>query len=636
MGLGFRAHMSGIAGIYHLQTAKPVDPARLRLMLNAMPHRGQGGAAEWTASGVGLGAIAPLDDPDGPAQPLSSDDDVATIVFDGILFNAAVLRAELDDLGHRLPRGNDAELVLAAWRQWGAEALPRLEGLFAFAIHDHARGALFLARDRLGARPLHMALLSDGALIFASELKALLKHPLLPRQPNLTAAEDFLALGYVPDDNCLIAGVEKLAAGHYWLLQRGEAPTQPTLWWQADFSRRVLAREGEAADYLAYLLRTVVRDYSQAEAPNGLFLSGGLDSSALLALMAETSPRGVATTTLRAAQRDADEDDIARATANRFAAEHLSVASPSVTAEWVDALADAFDEPCADLDVPWLMGLAGEGRFASALVGHGADEIFAGSRRMIFHNQEEILRRRIPAFVRRLVIGPLSRAMPQWDWAPATGKTRIRLSSISQSGTQAYARAVARTGPAARVKILNNTAVRALGHHIGEGRYWRAMAGAPAREPLDRAQFADWKIALPGHVLMKLDRVGVATGTTLLAPFADRRIAEFMMSLPASMRVKKDIGKQVLRRAMRLHLPKGRLEQERVPWEAPVSLWFRSSLADEARRLAVSGTLSHTGWFDMAEIGTIVAAHQGGRADHGRLIWQLLLLEKSLSRLFDI
>lgn len=630
--------MSGIAGIYHLQTAKPVDPARLRLMANGMSHRGRGGAAEWTAAGVGLSAIGTHGEQDGPTQPLISDDEAATIVYDGILLNSAVLRSSLLEFGHRLVRGDQAELVLAAWRQWGVDCLPKIEGYFAFAIHDHKRGALFLARDRMGARPLHMALLSDGALAFASELGALIRHPLLQRQPNLTAAEDYLALGYVPDDNCLIAGVEKLAAGHYLLVQRGKPVDGPVRWWTPDFSRRVRANEAEASEYLRYLLRTVVREHHAAAPSTGLMLSGGMDSGALLAIMASDQKNAVRAATLRASSPEDDESEAARMLAHRFAASFESYAAPSPSVEQLDHIANIFDEPCADLDVLWLMHLAGEAgqHMDAALLGHGADVIFAGSRRMIYHHGEEKWRGRIPNMMRRSLLGPLSRALPTWDWAPKSARWRLKLSSLSQSGTQAYARAIAYTGPARRVKIFNDAAVRALGHHIGEGRYWREMAGARAREPLDRAQYADWKIAISGDMLMKLDRIGAHQNIALMAPYLDHRIAEFVMALPAHMRVRKKEGKVILRRAVARQLPKSLLDQPRQHWRAPVSVLLRAGLADEARRLAGSATLSHTGWFDMVQIRNLVDAHAQGKADHGALIWQLILMEKALARLFNI
>lgn len=638
--------MCGIAGIYHLQTAKPVDPARLRVMLHAMPYRGDH-HGEWTSAGVGLGIVSHEDDAaaaqmgDGPAiaqplpaQPLSSDDEAATIIFDGILFNASELRAELDGRGHRFLARSDAELVLAAWRQWGVDALARLNGLFALAIHDHSRGCVFLARDRMGARPLHYAPLSDGSVAFASELKALLRHPLLGREANLTAVEDYLALGYVPDDNCLVAGVHKLAAGHYMLLQRGDPSAAPICWWRPDFSRRVKASEKEAAEYLAYLLRVVVRDYASVQPMTGLYLSGGMDSGGLAAVMAESSKRAIKSMTIGSGEREWDERAAARSLAHRFAGDHHDMAAPSATLAMVDDIADRFDEPCSDLDIPILMALGRDSLplFSAALVGHGADEIFAGTRRMMFHHQEERLRESLPSFVRRGVLGPLARALPRWDWAPSSARLRARMTSLGQSGTQAYARAVARTGPARRVRVFHDGVVRALGHHIGEGRYWRAMASAKCREPLDRAQFAEWQIALPGQMMTKLDRLGGADQPMILAPFMDYRLAEFVASLPASMRVGKLGGKHVLKQALGKYLPKAVLEQPRIKPEIPVSLWFRGSWASKAQRLATSEIMSRTGWFDMAEIGTMVAAHQAGSEDHGHLLWQLLLLERALGR----
>ncbi len=291
--------MCGIAGIYHLETAKPVDPARLRAMLHPMSHRGPDGSGEWTAPGVGLGHLRlSIIDIEGSPQPMASDDEAVTISFNGEIYNFRQLRAELEDRGHRFRTSGDTEVILAAWRQWGPDCLSRLNGMFAFAIHDHQRGCLFLARDRLGVKPLHFARLSDGSIAFASELKGLLRHPLLRREANLSAVEDFLALGYVPDDNCIMAGVSKLGAGHYLLLERGKPFPGPTCWWSPDFSNRIRASEGEAAEHLVHLMRAAVTDRMVADVPLGAFLSGGVDSSAVVALMAEASAKAVKTCTI--------------------------------------------------------------------------------------------------------------------------------------------------------------------------------------------------------------------------------------------------------------------------------------------------------------------------------------------------
>lgn len=631
--------MCGIAGIYHLETAKPVDPARLRAMLHPMSHRGPDGSGEWTAPGVGLGHLRlSIIDIEGSPQPMASDDEAVTISFNGEIYNFRQLRAELGDRGHRFRTSGDTEVILAAWRQWGPDCLSRLNGMFAFAIHDHQRGCLFLARDRLGVKPLHFARLSDGSIAFASELKGLLRHPLLRREANLSAVEDFLALGYVPDDNCIVAGVSKLGAGHYLLLERGKPFPAPTCWWSPDFSNRIRASESEAAEHLVHLMRAAVTDRMVADVPLGAFLSGGVDSSAVVALMAEASAKAVKTCTIGFDQAALDETAYAATIADRFATDHRTRTVAAADFALVDRIADMFDEPFADasaLPTYRVCELARE-EVTVALSGDGADEAFAGYRRLVFHHQEERLRSLIPAVLRRNLLGPLARVWPQMDWAPRPLRARATLASLSKSGAEGYAEAVGVTGADQRARLFNDAAIRALGDHVAETRYWQAMAEAPARERLDRAQYADLKIWLPGDILTKTDRMSMAVSLEAREPLLDYRLVEFAASLPAAMRVKGGTGKAILKQAMERYLPHDILYRPKMGFVTPVSHWFRGALTEQARALAHSGTLARTGWFDMAEIERVVAAHQSGRRDHGRLIWQFFMLEKSLAKLFGI
>ena len=631
--------MCGIAGIYHLETAKPVDPARLRAMLQPMQHRGPDGAGEWTAPGVGLAHLRlSIIDIEGSPQPMASDDEAVTLTYNGEIYNFRELRAELEDRGHRFRTSGDTEVIIAAWRQWGPDCLSRLNGMFAFAIHDHQRGCLFLARDRLGVKPLHFVRLSDGSVAFASELKGLLRNPLLRQEANLTAIEDFLAFGYVPDDNCIVAGVEKLPAGHYMMLERGKPVPAPTRWWAPDFSRRIRASEGEAAEHLVHLMRAAVTDRMVADVPLGAFLSGGVDSSAVVALMAEASPKAVKTCTIGFDQAALDETAYARAIAERFATDHRTrTVSPGDFA-LVDKIADMFDEPFADasaLPTYRVCELARE-EVTVALSGDGADEAFAGYRRLVFQHQEERLRGLIPGFLRRGLLGPLSHVWPQMDWAPRPLRARATLASLSKSGAEGYAEAVGVTGQAQRSRLFNDAAHHALGDHVAEARYWKAMAEAPAREPLDRAQYADLMIWLPGDILTKTDRMSMAVSLEAREPLLDYRLVEFAASLPSSMRVKRGTGKAIMKQAMERYLPHDILYRPKMGFVTPVSAWFRGPLVEQAKALATSSTLARSGWFDMAEIERIVAAHQSGRRDHGRLIWQFFMLEKSLAKLFGI
>jgi asparagine synthase (glutamine-hydrolysing) len=271
-----------------------------------------------------------------------------------------------------------------------------------------------------------------------------------------------------------------------------------------------------------------------------------------------------------------------------------------------------------------------------ALSGDGADEAFAGYRRLVFHHQEERLRSLIPAVLRRNLLGPLARVWPQMEWAPRPLRARATLASLSKSGAEGYAEAVGVTGPDQRARLFNDAAIRALGDHVAETRYWQAMAEAPARERLDRAQYADLKIWLPGDILTKTDRMSMAVSLEAREPLLDYRLVEFAASLPAAMRVKGGTGKAILKQAMERYLPQDILYRPKMGFVTPVSHWFRGALTEQARALAHSGTLARTGWFDMAEIERVVAAHQSGRRDHGRLIWQFFMLEKSLTKLFGI
>lgn len=288
--------MCGIAGIFHAETPKPVDPARVERMCDALAHRGPDGAGVWTDHGVGLGhRRLSIIDVAGSPQPMHSADSRAVIVFNGEIYNFRELRRELEQAGFNFRTSGDTEVILAAWQRWGPDCLARLDGMFAFALYDRDKRQLFLARDRFGVKPLFMAHLSDGSLAFASELKGLLAHPQLRRRVNPQAIEAYMTWGYVPDTHSILAGVEKLPAGHFLLLEQGRAPGRPQRWWDIDFTQRERGSEADLSAQLVHLLRGAVQSRMVADVPLGAFLSGGVDSSGVVALMSEASAAPVQT-----------------------------------------------------------------------------------------------------------------------------------------------------------------------------------------------------------------------------------------------------------------------------------------------------------------------------------------------------
>lgn len=631
--------MCGIAGIFHLETAKPVDPARVRLMTDSMVHRGPDGSGVWTGPGVGLGhrrlAIIDLS---GGAQPMLTPDEALAVTFNGEIYNFAAVREELASKGHVFRTHSDTEVILHAWRQWGPECVRRFDGMFAFGLYDEREQSLWLVRDRLGVKPLHYATLSDGSLIFASELKGLLAHPLLRKEADIRAVEDFLALGYVPDDACIVKGVRKLGAGEALLLRRGKPLPRPSRYWDVSFADRTKGKPAELEEELVALMRAAVRSRMVADVPLGAFLSGGVDSSAVVALMAEASRRAVKTCTIGFDVKALDETGHAERVARRFATDHRTrIVSPD-DYPLIDTLARHFDEPFADasaLPTYRVCELARE-TVTVALSGDGADEAFAGYRRHRFQHVEERLRAFLPHSLRASLLGGLGRFYPKADWAPRPLRAKATLLNLARSGEEGYAASVGVTGESMRARLFTGDARAALQGHRAEDRYVRAMRDAPAREPLDRAQYADIKIWLPGDILTKTDRMSMAVSLEAREPLLDHRLVEFAARLPVSMRLRGGRGKYLMKKAMEAYLPPDILYRPKMGFVTPISDWFRGPLAGEAATIAGGSALARTGWFDGKTIAKAVADHKSGLADHGRLLWQLVMLDRSLGGLFGL
>lgn len=629
--------MCGIAGLFHLETAKPVAEARVRAMADAQAHRGPDGSGVWTAPGVGLGhRRLSIIDVAGSPQPMPAADGQLTIIFNGEIYNFQELREELKRLGHIFTTSGDTEVILHGYRQWGPQVLPRLNGMFAFAIYDARTQQLFLARDRFGVKPLHYMMLADGSVAFSSELKGLLANPAVRREPDVRAVEDYMAFGYVPDDACIVAGVQKLPAGSFLMLSRGKPLPQPSIWWDLDFSQRTSASIGSLQEELRHLLHDAVASRMVADVPLGAFLSGGVDSSTVVAFMAEISAKPVETCSIGFDVGALDETQFADRVAARFGTHHRkrTVASDDFAA--MNILADAFDEPFADASAlpTWRVCQLARETVTVALSGDGADEAFAGYRRHKFQHAEERMRGLLPAGLRHGVFGALGRHYPKADWAPRFLRAKTTFQSLARGGGEAYARSVGVTLPEQRSSLFTGAFQRSLSGHRAEDRYITAMANAPAREALDRAQYADMKIWLPGDILTKVDRTSMNVSLEAREPLLDYKLVEFAARLPVSLRLSGGEGKWLLKKTMEGHLPDDILYRQKMGFVTPISAWFKGPLAEEAADLATSSTLAETGWFDAAIIAKAARDHKSGLADNGRLLWQLVMLEKSVKRVF--
>ncbi len=630
--------MCGIAGYFDMGDGRPISEPQLRAMTDAIAHRGPDGSDVFIADGVGLGhrRLAIIDLVTGD-QPMRSADGAVTLIFNGEIYNFMEVRRELESLGHRFRTSSDTEVILESWLRWGERCVDRLRGMFAFVIHDAREQSMFLARDRLGVKPLHYALLPSGSLIFASELKGLLACAGLPRTLDPTAIEDYFAYGYIPDPKCILAGVKKLPAGHTLTLRRGRPVPEPSRYWDIDFTTRHKGKADDLAADLLERMREAVRLRMIADVPLGAFLSGGVDSSSVVALMAEASELPVKTCSIGFDVARYDETEYAERIARRFATDHHSRIVSADDFGLIDKLSDAYDEPFADssaLPTFRVCALARE-TVKVALSGDGADEVLAGYRRHRLHRNEERMRGLLPGGVRERLFGPLGRAYPKLDWAPRAFRAKTTLTALGMSAGEAYFNSIAALPDRLRGQLFSADFRRDLQGYWAGSLYVDTMRDAPARDTLGQAQYADIKHWLPGDILTKTDRASMAVSLEAREPLLDHKLVEWEAGLPPDMRIRGGQGKWLMKKAMEPYLPHDILYRPKMGFSVPLADWFRGPLAERASALADNSAALSTGWFDRAFLRRAVDEHRSGRSDNSRLLWQLLMLDQSLSRVLD-
>ena len=507
--------MCGIVGLFQPFLAEPPTLGPVRRMAEAVRHRGPDGDGFHAEPHVAFGhRRLTIVDLAGGAQPMATEDGRVTVVFNGEIFNHEALRAELEAAGHRFRTRSDTEAILHGWCAWGPGVAARLRGQFAFALWDRHRGELLLARDPLGEKPLHYALLPDGGFAFASEIAGLLALPEVPRRLDPLAAEDFLALGYIPDPQTIYAGIRRLPAAHLLLLHRGEPPrSAPQRYWRAPTASA--AAPADAPAELARRLDRAVRAQLMADVPLGAFLSGGVDSGAVVALAA-AAVRGMPGASLATFTIGFENGNDERPAAAEIAARYGTFHRARVgTTDYISAARDQariFGEPFGDhSSVPTLAVCAMARRHVTvALSGDGGDEVFAGYRRYRFHKLAEAVRRLLPAPMRKHAVGALARAYPKLDRAPRWLRAKHTLTEISLESALGYWRTVCRVHDDQRRALLSPGLRAQLDGYDPAARIAALMAECDPDDPLLQAQYADLHSYLPGDILVKTDRTSMA------------------------------------------------------------------------------------------------------------------------------
>ncbi|MCL4699664.1 MAG: amidotransferase 1, exosortase A system-associated, partial [Burkholderiaceae bacterium] len=501
--------MCGITGIFDTRDKRPIAQAALARMNDAQHHRGPDEGSVHVEPGLGFGhrRLSIIDVATGQ-QPLFNEDGSVCIVFNGEIYNYQDLIPELKALGHVFHSKSDTECIVHAWEAWGEKCVERLRGMFAFALWDRNRQTLFMARDRLGVKPLFYSLLDDGQLLFGSELKSVLAHGGMRRDVDPLAIEEYFALGYVAEPRTIFKQAKKLAPGHLLTWRRGEPEPAPRPYWDVRFTLVNPISAEDACEELRARLAESVRLRMISEVPLGAFLSGGVDSSAVVATMAGLSSQPVRTCSIAFDDPQFNESQFAQIVAERYRTDHHVETVKSDDFDLIDTLAHLYDEPYADSSaIPtYRVCQLARQRVTVALSGDGGDESFGGYRRYRMHLMEERMRTALPYGLRRPLFGALGRLYPKADWAPRMFRAKTTFEGMARTSVEAYFHSVGILRGPMRGQLFSAALKRELGGYDARAVFDRHAANAQTDDPLALIQYLDLKTYLVGDINTKVDR----------------------------------------------------------------------------------------------------------------------------------
>ena len=628
--------MCGITGIFDTKAKRQIDRDLLQRMNDIQYHRGPDQDGLHIEDGVGLGhrRLSIIDLSSGK-QPLYNEDNSVVVVYNGEIYNFQSLAEELQAAGHTFRTRCDTEVIVHAWEQWGSGCVEKFRGMFAFAIWDQNKETLFVARDRLGIKPFYYSLLEDGQLIFASELKALMCHPKLDRNIEPHAVEDYFTYGYVPEPKTIFKNTFKLCPGHTLTIKRGQQIPAQQQYWDVPFQLDSAIDEQQACEELLARLKEAVDIRLVPEVPLGAFLSGGVDSSAVVAMMAELNESAVNTCSISFGDPKFNESNYAQQIATQYQTNHRSEQVDPDDFDLVAKLGELYDEPYADSSAMPTYRLCELARknVTVALSGDGGDENFAGYRRYRWHTYEENIRSKLPLGIRKPVFGALGVAYPKADWAPRVLRAKTTFESMARETTQAYMHGISLFSehqrkilftPNFKNELQGYNAVEVLRHHASQ---------SPTDHPLSLVQYLDFKTYLVGDILTKVDRASMAHSLEVRVPLLDHKFVEWISSLQPNLKLKGSQGKYIFKKSLEPHLSNDILYRKKMGFGVPLGSWFRGSLKQRVQDAVLGDRLTQTDMFNRRYLQTLVKDHQSGRRDYSAPLWSLLMFESFLQRL---
>jgi asparagine synthase (glutamine-hydrolysing) len=627
--------MCGIVGIWDSRGQRPIAREVLLRMNESQHHRGPDETGTHVAPGVALGhkRLSIIDLATGQ-QPLYNEDRSVVVVYNGEIYNYGELIPELTALGHTFRTRSDTEVIVHAWEAWGEACVDRFRGMFAFALWDERHETLFLARDRLGVKPLYYAELADGTWLFGSELKALLAHGGLGREFDPRSVEDYFTLGYVPEPRTIFTSAHKLAPGHTLKLRRGRPAPAPRRYWDVRFTGDNTISAEDAQAELIERLKESVRLRMISEVPLGAFLSGGVDSSAVVAMMAGQSSGPVNTCSISFDDPQFDETRFAQVVADRYKTRHFVDRVQTDDFGLIDELAGLYDEPFADSSaIPtYRVCQLARKHVTVALSGDGGDETFGGYRRYMLHLGEERFRAALPLGVRQPLFGALGRWYPKADWAPRFVRAKSTFQALARDSVAAYMHSVSIFRDDMRPLLYSDSFKKRLAGYRTADLFHEHASRAGTDDPLSLIQYIDMQTYLVGDINTKVDRASMAHALETREPLMDHKLVEWVASLNSNVKVRGGESKWLLKKSMEPHLPNDVMYRPKMGFAVPLVRWFRGPLRQRVREALLDGELGKTGLFERKYLEHLVDAHASGRRDYSSPLWSLLMFDAFLRK----
>ena len=618
--------MCGIAGICDAEGLSPRDRRMLPDMVSVLHHRGPDDSGLYHDDHCALGhARLSIIDLDGGRQPMCNENGAVWVVFNGEIYNFTALRDRLIGLGHRFRTRSDTEVLVHLYEQEGPDMLAHLEGMFALAVWDTHRRRLLLARDRLGIKPLYVWS-QGGRLAFGSELKAVLCAG-VPRRIRPDALLDYLCYLYVPSPKSIFEGIEKIEPG--WGAVWQDGALRRFQYWDVPTECSHEGDPDELTARLGTLVRNAVQQRLVADVPLGAFLSGGLDSSTVVANMTELAARPPVTCSVGFDVEAFNELDAARVVARRFAADHHEhVVRPDAVAV-AQKLAWHYDEPFADPSaVPtYYVSQAAREHVKVALSGDGGDENFGGYRRYRFAAAEQRIRAHIPQWLRWATFGPAGLVYPKADWLPQVLRAQSTLRNLAVDPDRAFFQSVVQLAPGAARRLLSDDLRSALTDYDPFSVLQRHFDRCQATHVAARCMYVDLKTYLPDDILCKVDRASMACSLEVRVPLLAHQIVEFAAAVPWSLKMQRGSGKWLFKQLMRPTLGPEVVDRPKQGFCMPVGQWLRGPLRSMAGDLLLGGGGATDEWLNRRRIEALWRQHQTGRRNCESTLWALLMLE---------